>query len=177
MTTNARGIVAIQNCDNLRSMTIQLESGISGDYKTYLKNCEISEKTNPNYLSYNGSRCFIFSSKIVDIALQTNNWNSIENFFKGKKPVNTNGLYDGFKQYTGATYNGLSFDCCESLEWQSLDNNSRGNTEIKIKMANTCYKIMQEYWGQTNQFNYGTMEAFLNQYFGKDLIKASCFDK
>lgn len=136
--TNARGLTAIQNCDNLRNMDININ-------EYYEKYDEIFAAMNPN----TSDPCGFHAKKLVEIG-KTYGWDKLEQYFKADEVENSY-LSDDNYDYANTLKN-------------YLGKNFSTNNGVYLRYVNSFRKLMKLCWGYCNEQGF---TSFVEQHFTK----------
>lgn len=141
--TNVRGLTAIQNCDNLKKLKINLNE----HYATYDKifaqmNCSVN--TDP---------CGFHATKLVEIGNQYG-WDKLEKYFRAESDYNYERPENIAAAGTLADHLGITGKSKDKL---------LKNADY-LKYVNSCRKLMQLCW---NHYNDNSFIAFVDQHFTK----------
>ncbi len=140
--TNMRGLTAIQNCDNLRSMNITY-GNVAGKYN------EIFKLINPPV----SDPVFNYALKLTNIA-NTYGWDKLEKYFA----ASSDNSYSSTENKTAAAV--VNEICGTSI--------STSNSDF-LKFVNSLRKIYKLSWSHTT-FDKNSFKEFVKQWFGKDCI-------
>lgn len=183
--TNVRGITAIQHCYNLRNKLYLSSTNKKGEAHTYCKYdtflqeyLEYIDTTHRNWREaenvVNDYRAHWFNATIAKITVERNAWEPLKLFFKGEAPSKiTDDVYKDFGIYlfgnNSTKFKGINWDLSDKISYPS----DIVRSEEKVKLVNTTYKLWQlfNYESEPNKYAF---EAFLNNYFDKDLLRSFC---
>ena len=152
---NARGITAIQNCDNLRSTKIYHSDRAIATYDQILDQIF---RVNSYPLYSNGGVnsdgvYYTYARKLVNIGKKYG-WDKLENFFAATSDYNYN-----------STENKNAAKAVNALIGKSY------SSEGYLRTVNAFRKLYKTSWYQS--FNYYAFQSFVKSEVGVDLIKAT----
>ncbi len=143
---NARGITAIQNCDNLRNTKIYHSDSANATYD------QILDKINMSGFGFSDKVYYTYAKKLVDIGKKYG-WDKLENFFAATSDYSYN-----------STENKEAAKAVNELTGKSYSNSTN-----YLRLVNAFRKLYKTSWYQN--FNYYAFKDFVKNEIGTDLVK------